>query len=59
MVIARMPEDPSKAFKHRQKTSKTFKATYTCMCTPVGPTDHRPFAKRPFLGDVLPIASAV
>eukprot|EP00972_Heterocapsa_arctica_P063716 9402087-Heterocapsa_arctica.AAC.1 len=33
MVIARMPEDRSKPLKHY----KTFKAMYTCMCTPVGP----------------------
>eukprot|EP00972_Heterocapsa_arctica_P006821 997003-Heterocapsa_arctica.AAC.1 len=39
MVIARMPEDRSNTFKNLQKYSKTFKATYTCMCTPAGPTD--------------------
>eukprot|EP00972_Heterocapsa_arctica_P102024 15033144-Heterocapsa_arctica.AAC.1 len=39
MMIARMPEDRSKTFKNLQNLLKTFKATYTCVCTPVGPTD--------------------
>eukprot|EP00972_Heterocapsa_arctica_P040464 5960834-Heterocapsa_arctica.AAC.1 len=39
MVMARMPEDRSKTFRNLQTPSKTFKAMYTCMCTPVGPTD--------------------
>eukprot|EP00972_Heterocapsa_arctica_P074676 11020151-Heterocapsa_arctica.AAC.1 len=38
MVIAGMPEDRSKTFKNLQKQTKTFKAIYTCTCTPVGPT---------------------
>eukprot|EP00972_Heterocapsa_arctica_P105582 15555290-Heterocapsa_arctica.AAC.1 len=40
MVIARMPEDRSKTFENLPKLTKTFKAIYTCMCTPVGPTDR-------------------
>eukprot|EP00972_Heterocapsa_arctica_P091851 13546599-Heterocapsa_arctica.AAC.1 len=36
MVIARMPED---TFKNLQEPSKTCKAIYTCMCTPVGPAE--------------------
>eukprot|EP00972_Heterocapsa_arctica_P094607 13950818-Heterocapsa_arctica.AAC.1 len=40
-VIARMPEDRSKAVKNHQTPSNTFKAIYTCTCTPAGPTDSR------------------
>eukprot|EP00972_Heterocapsa_arctica_P047566 7016523-Heterocapsa_arctica.AAC.1 len=40
MVIARMPEDRSNILQHRQQPSHTLKAIYTCMCTPVGPTDN-------------------
>eukprot|EP00972_Heterocapsa_arctica_P062773 9260340-Heterocapsa_arctica.AAC.1 len=39
MVIARMPEDRSNMFKNLQQPSNTFQVIYTCMCTPVGPTD--------------------
>eukprot|EP00972_Heterocapsa_arctica_P106975 15758896-Heterocapsa_arctica.AAC.1 len=40
MAMARMPEDRSKTVNKQQHTlSNTFKAIYTCMCTPVGPTD--------------------
>eukprot|EP00972_Heterocapsa_arctica_P056721 8373370-Heterocapsa_arctica.AAC.1 len=40
VVMERMPEDRSKTFKNslKQKLLKAFKAIYTCMCTPVGPT---------------------
>eukprot|EP00972_Heterocapsa_arctica_P003271 486936-Heterocapsa_arctica.AAC.1 len=41
MVIERMPGDGSKTVKNRQKPATTFKAIYTCMCTPVGPTDAK------------------
>eukprot|EP00972_Heterocapsa_arctica_P097652 14409862-Heterocapsa_arctica.AAC.1 len=37
MVIARMPEDRSKTFKNLYKLQNTFKAIYTCMCTPSNP----------------------
>eukprot|EP00972_Heterocapsa_arctica_P002073 296538-Heterocapsa_arctica.AAC.1 len=40
MVMARMPEDPSKTFKHLKQPSNNFKAMYACTCTPVGPTDN-------------------
>eukprot|EP00972_Heterocapsa_arctica_P027027 3974938-Heterocapsa_arctica.AAC.1 len=40
MVITRMPEDRSKAFKHIQPPSNTFTAICTCMCTPVGRTER-------------------
>eukprot|EP00972_Heterocapsa_arctica_P045194 6671540-Heterocapsa_arctica.AAC.1 len=41
MAIARMPEDRSKSFKNIQQPLTTFKAIYTCMCTPVGRTEFR------------------
>eukprot|EP00972_Heterocapsa_arctica_P088586 13062999-Heterocapsa_arctica.AAC.1 len=42
-VTARMPEDRSNTVKHienLQQPLKTCKAIYTCMCTPVGPTEE-------------------
>eukprot|EP00972_Heterocapsa_arctica_P088210 13006505-Heterocapsa_arctica.AAC.1 len=32
-------EDARRPFNNLQQPSRTFKATYTCVCTPVGPTD--------------------
>eukprot|EP00972_Heterocapsa_arctica_P005777 854039-Heterocapsa_arctica.AAC.1 len=39
MVTARMPEDPSKIVETVNNFKKTFKAIYTCMRTPVWPTE--------------------
>eukprot|EP00972_Heterocapsa_arctica_P027665 4068700-Heterocapsa_arctica.AAC.1 len=39
MVIARTSEDRSNTFSNYQTPSKTLKAMYTSMCTPVGPTE--------------------
>eukprot|EP00972_Heterocapsa_arctica_P107520 15839431-Heterocapsa_arctica.AAC.1 len=41
VVIARMPEDRSNTVNNLQTLSTTFKAIYTCMCAPVGPTDSK------------------
>eukprot|EP00972_Heterocapsa_arctica_P104172 15352274-Heterocapsa_arctica.AAC.1 len=40
LVIARIPEARSTTLQKHYKPLTTFKAIYTCTCTPVGRTDY-------------------